>query len=197
MRLPHVHPDAAVPLVAVGGVLLLTLLSHAVAPPLIVPAQAPQHEGTRVAVELRVLDVRHGERGRFMTLADEHHRLAALAGPGDGPAPGDVVRVVGVVQRVDRAWGVSVERLDVLEPAASRALSPADVARAPDAFVGARVLLRGELRGEQLVADGARLRVSGAEPPSPDGWWLAAGTFHYRASDASFALRVDAWTRPS
>ena len=197
MRVPHVHPDAAVPLLAVGGVLFLTFLSHALAPPLIVPAEAPQHEGARVVVELRVLDVRHGERGRFLTLSDEHHRLAALAGPGEGPAPGDVVRAVGIVQRLDRAWGVSIERMEVVEAAASRALSPADVARAPDAYVGARVLLRGEMRGEQLVADGARLRVSGVEPPSAEGWWLAAGTFHYRASDASYALRVDAWTRPS
>lgn len=163
-------------------------------------ADAPAHEGARVLVEARVLEVAHGARGRFLVLADATHRLSALAGPGDGPAPGDVVRAVGIVQRVDRAWGLSVERLEVVERAAERPVSPADLAREPDAFVGARVLVRGELRDGALVGEGARLRVVGEEPPADadadmGGAWLAAGTLEYRAREAAYALRVDAWTR--
>lgn len=191
------HPDAAVVLVALVGVAALSIAADALEPPTISAGEAPHHEGARVALVARVLEAHHGERGRFLVLADPHHRLTALAGPGDGPAVGDLVRVVGIVQRMERAWGLSLDRVETLEMAASRALSPGELARAPHAWEGARVLARGELRDGMLVGGDARVRVTGEPPPREDGAWLAAGTFHYREREAAFVLRVDTWTPAS
>lgn len=196
-RLPCLHPDVALLLATLSAVAALHGVKALAEPPLVAALDAPEHEGARVAVEARVLDLRHGARGRWMMLADDTARLPVLAPPGDGPARGDTVRAVGVVTRGDDgAPALSLERLEVLQPAATRPLTPAEVARAPHLHEGARMLVRGEWRDGQLAADGARLTLAGDAPPERDtGPWLAAGTFYYRERSASYVLAVDTWTR--
>ena len=189
------HPDLAVLLVALLGVAALHAAARWTEPPLVLLPDVPQHEGSRVAVEGRVLDVRHGARGRLMLLAADGHRLPILAGPGDGPQRGDEARVVGLVTRLAEGMGLSMERLDVLRPAASRTLLPADLAAHPGDFDGARVAVEGEPRDGWLRGGGARVALAGAPPPARDGWWLAAGTFAYDRDRAAYALWVESWTR--
>lgn len=186
-------------LAALAGVTLLHVVGALAHPPLVPVEDVPDHEGARVAVEALVLDVRHGARGRYVVLADASARVPALAGPGDGPAPGDLVRAVGVVTRLDDGPGLSAESIDVLVPAASRPLSPADVARDPQRHEGARVLVHGVVRDGMLVGGGARLQLAGEPFPTHaregDEAWSAAGTLRYHARTAAYVLAVDAWTR--
>jgi hypothetical protein len=187
------HPDVAVTATALVGVAALHVASLLLAPPVVSLADAPFRAGARIAVEALVLDVAHGPRGRSLTLAQEGQRLLALAPPGDGPARGDLVRAVGVSDG-DK---LSADELTVLAPAATRAIDPADLARAPRDFEGARVLVRGEVRNAALAGGGARVALAGEPPPDPGGVWLATGTFRYHAADASYQLAVESWTRPS
>lgn len=187
-------PDAAIIVAAVVGVGALHLLALWLTPPLVDLAEVPAREGARVAVEARVLRVVHGDNGRALTLAQDGTRVTALAGPGDGPARGDVVRAVGVATRLSDGVGLSLERVDVVLAAGARPLLPSDLARSPEDHDGARVAVRGELRDDALVGGGARVRVTGEAPPAKSGVFVAAGDFLYRATDASFVLRVATWT---
>lgn len=192
MRRPH--PDAAVLAAALLGVLLLHAAAAATAPRHVPLHDVAAHEGGRIAVEGLVVDVRHGERGRFLQVAADGLRLPIVAGRGDGPHAGDRVRAIGLVTRLDAGLGLSLERLDVLAPRGSAVLVPSDLATRPRDFEGARVRVEGEARGGELAADGARLRLAGEPPPSA-GWWVAEGDFTYDASRAAYVLRVGAWTR--
>lgn len=157
--------------------------------------EVPDHEGRRVAVEARVLEV----RGAFLVLSDGAHRLSAFAPRDHVPARGDLVRAEGLVTRLADGPGLSLDALVVVEPAATRALSPSDLSERPEAFDGARVLLRGEIRDGALVGGGARVRLRGE--PVPDAHrasaadWLAQGVFHYRPEETAYVLRVESWTR--
>ncbi len=190
----RLRTDAALLFASLVAILLLALLRVVLAPPLLPVEDVAEHEGERVSVLARVLDARHGARGRFLMLADETARVPALAGRGDGPFAGDFVRVVGVVTRFDDGPGISVESIEVVENAASRPLAPSEIARAPESFEGARVLLVGELRDGALVGGGARIAVAGHDAPARDGWWLAAGVVRYHESRVAYSLVVDTWT---
>jgi hypothetical protein len=185
------HPDAVVILVAILGVLLLLAAERVLAPPLVTLPEAAAREGDRVEVEARVLFVSHARHGRLVALAMDGARMDALAGAGDGPGKGDVVRARGVV----RGGALSVDRIEVILPAATRPLDPSDLARAPADFDGAPILVRGEARDGFLAGGGARVRIAGAPAPG-DGAWLVAGVFRYHERDASYVLQADAWTRP-
>lgn len=161
-------------------------------------AEAAEREGERVGVEARVLQA----HGRRLVLGDGHHRLGAWAPTGtEPPARGDLVRAEGIVTRLDDGPGLSLDALRVVEPAASRPLTPAELGAGPEAYDGARVLVRGEVRGDALVAEGGRVRLRGEPPPARgaegEGDWLARGVFHYRPEEAAYVLRVESWTRPS
>lgn len=188
-------PDALVLVAAVVGVLSLFAAAEWVAPPSIALGEVAAHESQRVALTARVLEARHGTSGRMLVVADEAHRGMVFAGLGVGPWPGDVVRVVGVVQRGADGYAVSADRIEVVEEAGARVASPVEIAREPDAYLGARVRVLGEWRAEDatLSGGGARLRVLGDAAPEA-GWWIASGEVVYVSSDARFALRVDAWT---
>jgi hypothetical protein len=189
------HPDLVVLLVSLLGVLALHAAARLAEPPLVPLPDVPRHEGSRVAVEGRVVAVHHGARGRLLALAADGHRLPVLAPPGDGPQRGDEARAVGLVTRLDAGMGLSLERLDVLRPAGARTLLPADLALEPQDHDGARVRVEGEPRDGWLVGGGARVMLAGQPPPARDGWWLASGTFAYDRDRAGYALWVDAWTR--
>ena len=191
----RLHPDLAVLLVALAGVAALHLAARWTEPPLVPLADAARHEGSRVAVEGRILDVRHGARGRLLTLADHGHRMPLLAPPGDGPHRGDEARAVGIVTRLDGGLGLSLERIDVLRPAGTRTITPSDLAARPQDYDGARVAVEGEVRDGWLKGGGARVALAGEAPPAHDGWWRADGTFRYDEDHAGYALWVDAWTR--
>ena len=202
LRRARLHPDAAVLAVAVLGVLGLLLFAQLARPPLVALEEAAAREGARVAVEARVLQA----DGRRLVLSDGHHRLPAWA-PASQPPParGDLVRAEGVVTRLADGPGLSLDALAVTEPAASRVLSPADLGEAPAAHDGARVRVAGEVRGDALVGEGARVRLRGEPLPARgEGWsegagegdWVALGTFHYRPEEAAYVLRVEAWSRP-
>lgn len=186
----RLHPDHAVALLSLLGVLLLLAWSRAAEPPLVTLGEAPAREGARVAVEARVVEV----RGPLLTLADEGHRIRAFAPPGPPPARGDLGRGEGLVTRLDDGPGRSLDALGVLERAASRALQPSELAARPHAYDGARVLVAGEVRDDALVGGGARVRLRGEPAPSDEGEWLAEGVFHYRMEEAAFVLRVETWT---
>ena len=190
----RLHPDAAVLLLALAGVSALLLLAHLSEPPRVPLSEVPAREGERVQVEARVLRV----QGRHLLLADATHRLGAFAPPhGDLPARGDLVRAEGVATRLEDGPGLSLDRLVVVEPAASRPLLPSDLSADPRAHDGARVLVLGEVRGDALVGGGARVRLRGEPPPEKAGDWLAEGVFHWRAEETAYVLRVESWTRPS
>lgn len=197
MRRPRLPTDAALSLLALGGVLALLALARWSEPPQVALSDVPAREGARVAVEARVLEAAAGRRAAFLVLADDAHRLPAFA-PLDPPlAPGDRVRAVGIATRLDDgAPGLSLERVEVVERAATRVLSPADLAARPHAYEGARVLVRGEARDGALAGGGARVLLAGDPPPEREGAWLAAGTFRYAEGRTAYVLRVDAWTRP-
>lgn len=191
---PRLHPDAAVALLALAGVSSLLLLAHVLEPPRVPLSEVPDREGQRVQVEARVLRV----SGAYLLLADATHRLGAFAPPDDPlPARGDLVRAEGIATRLDDGPGLSLDTLEVVEPAATRPVLPSDLAAAPQAHDGARVLVAGEVRGDALVGGGARVRLRGEPVPSKEGDWLAAGVFHYRPEEAAYVLRVETWTRPS
>ncbi|GEM_PF-4202013 len=193
----RLHPDLAVVLVALLAVALLAALSLLLSPARVAVRDAPLHEGSRVLVEGRVLQASGTDRGRHLVVADDTARIGVVAGPGPVPAPGDRVRVTGLVSRLDDGPGLSAESLDVVEAAAPRPLDPATLARAPALYEGARVLVRGEPREGDLVGGGARVRLAGLAPPSAPGAWLAAGAFRYDEAHAAYVLKVDAWSRPS
>lgn len=193
MRRRRLKPDVLVVAAAVLGVAALHVAAAWTSPPLVPLADAPSHEGERVAVEARILDARHGERGTFLLLAADGRRLDALGGPLLAGEPGDEVRLTGIPMRTERGWVLSVDGVTLLAPAASRALTPGDLARAPLDHAGARVAVRGDAKEGILEGDGARLRVTGAPPPR-SGWLVATGTFDYDASRAAYALRVESWT---
>lgn len=198
MRRRVPHPDALLLFFSLLGVSGLLLLAHLLEPPLVSLAEAAEREGERVGVEARVLQA----HGRRLVLSDGHHRLGAWAPAGaEPPARGDLVRAEGIVTRLDDGPGLSLDALRVLEPAASRPLSPAELGAAPGSWDGARVLVLGEVRGEALVGEGARVRLRGEPLPARgeqgEGDWLARGVFHYRPEEAAFVLRVESWTRPS
>lgn len=192
MRRRRLHPDLAVVLLALVGVAALHVAANLTAPPLVALAEVPARAGARVAVEARVLDVTHGQRGRAITLAQDGARLLALAAEAAGPARGDVVRIVGVSDGVQ----LSGEEVTVLTPSATRPLDPSDVTRSPADYDGARILVRGTLQQGMLSGSGARISLAG-DPAPASGTWLATGTFRYHANDASYKLTVDTWTRAS
>lgn len=192
---PRFHPDAAVALCALAGVVALHGLALALDPPSVSLGEVPGREGSRVAVEARVVELWRGERATRLVLADAQHRLPAFAPPDAAVSRGDVVRAVGIASRLDEGPGLSLESVTVVRRAESVVLVPHDLAAAPAAYDGARVVVLGEARGGDLVGEGARVRVSG-EPPPGAGAWLASGTFAYREREAAYVLRVESWTRP-
>lgn len=200
MRLPirRPHPDVVVVLLAILGVAGLTLASRLTAPAPSALADALAEEGARVIVEARVLMATHTLHGRAIVLAWNGTRTTALAAPGVGPERGDIVRVTGVVSRLTEGIGISAQGVDVLVPAATRPLDPSEVARTPADFDGARVLIRGVLDSNGLLAGGgARLHLAGTPAPGEKGGaWLVAGTFRYHTTHAEFVLEADSWTRP-
>lgn len=192
----RVPPDLLVLLAAAGGIALLAGLGRALDPTSVSLGDVPAHEGERVVVHARVLEAASGARATRLVLADAHHRLPAFAPPGLVVFPGDEVRAIGIASRLDDGPGLSLERVDLVARAAKRALGPAEVARDPQAYDGARILVLGEARADRLVGEDARLRVAGVAAPGT-GWWLAEGVFRYRADEAAYVLRVESWTRPS
>lgn len=192
----RLHPDAAVALAALAGVLLLLLLARALEPPTVALVEVPAREGSRIAVEARVVDLVRGERAARLVLADGHHRIPAFAPPDVAVARGDLVRAVGIASRLEEGPGLSLESATVLEPAGTTLLAPRELAASPASYDGARVAVLGEPRGGDLVGVDARLRLSGEPPPLEGGAWVARGTFAYREREAGYVLRVEAWTRP-
>jgi hypothetical protein len=196
-RRRSLHPDLVVVLVAILGVSALALAERLRAPAPMRLADALGEDGARVAVDARVLAVTHTARGRAIVLAQDGTRATALASKGAGPERGDLVRVLATVQPLADGPGLSVQRVDVLVPAATRPLSPADLARAPADFDGARVLVRGEVgRDGTLSGDGARVALGGVPAPG-GGPWLVAGVFRYHDVHLDYVLEAEAWTRPS
>lgn len=189
MRLPS---DLVIALLAFVTVGALHVLAENLEPPLVSLEEVPSREGARVMVEGRVL----GVAGRHVVLADATHRMGAFLPEAGAVARGDLVRVVGISARLHDGPGLSGERVEVLEPAASRILSPADLGASPAERDGARVLVEGEIRDDSLVGGGGRVRLRGEPAPSREGDWLARGVFHYRPEEAAYVLRVESWTRP-
>lgn len=184
-------------LLAVVGVAGLALASHLTMPAPMPLADALRDEGARVVVDARVLFAAHTPRARILTLAENGTRATALGAPGVGPEAGDLVRVTGTVTHLADGMGLSLQRVEVLVPAATRPLDPIDLARAPRDHDGARVLVRGSVGSDSMLAGGgARLHLAG-EPAPGSGAWLVAGTFRYHTTRAEFVLEADAWTRPS
>jgi len=190
-RLPS---DLALVLVSLAAIGALFLLAHALRPPLVGLAALPLHEGERVSVEARVVQASESAHGRRLVVADDAARVTALLGPGVAPAPGERVHLEGVVARFADGLGLSADALQVLAP--SPALGVADLARHPQGFDGARVLVRGEPREGALVGGGARVALAGVPAPR-EGVWLADGDFAYDAPHAAFVLRVRAWSPSS
>lgn len=180
--------DVAVVVASLLGVGALHLLSAALEPPLVLLADAPKHEGERVAFEARVL---RATPGGLVILAQDGARVNAFSKARVGA--GDQVRAVGVLN----GGALSVESIVVLQKAAIRPIEPADLAASPRDFEGARVLVRGEARDGALVGGGARVRVMGEPAPVGAGSWLVSGTFRYHEKDASFVLVAESWTRSS
>lgn len=185
--------DALLATLALAGVLLLTILAHALAPPGVSLLEATQREGQRVSVEARVLDLRDGERARWMELTDGAHRLGAFAPLSPAVERGDVVRAEGVVARDGRDYVLSIDALAVLVPAERVVRTPAELAASPWAFDGARVVVAGEARAGMLVGDGARVGLRGEDAPR-EGAVVVTGTFAYREADASYVVWVESWT---
>lgn len=185
--------DALLAALAIGGILLLTALAHALEPPRVSLLEATQREGQRVAVEARVLDLRQGDRARWVELTDGAHRLGAFAPLAPALERGDVVRAEGVVARDGRDYLLSIDALAVLVPSERVVRSPAELAASPWAFDGARVVVVGEARAGALVGEGARVGLRGDDAPR-EGAVVVTGTFAYREADASFVVWVESWT---
>lgn len=175
--------------------LLLVALSLWTAPTTLAARDAPAHEGDRITLEARVLAASGSARGRHLVVADDTARLPVVAQPGALPQPGDRVRIVGLVARLDEGIGLSAERIEVLEGATT--VDPSTLARTPALYEGARVLVRGEAREGALVGGGARVALTGEPVPAAGGAWLASGTFYYNTDHAAYALKVETWSRPS
>ncbi|MEA3198890.1 MAG: hypothetical protein QOE90_318 [Thermoplasmata archaeon] len=196
MRAP-LHPDLAVVLAASVAVVVLLAVSLGTAPAAIAAKDAPLHDGQRVRLDARVLAASGSARGLRLVVADDTARLTVLGQAGLAqPQPGDRVRLVGLVAQLSDGLGLSAETITVTQRAATQPIDPAQVARQPQLYEGARVLLRGEARDGALAGGGARMLLSGLAPPAP-GSWLAAGTVFYDTAHAAYELRVDAWSRPS
>lgn len=185
--------DALLAALAIGGILLLTILSHALEPPRVSLREATEREGARVAVEARVLDIREGDRARWVELSDGAHRLGGFAPLAPAVESGDVVRAEGVVSRDERQFVLSIDSWEVLVPAARIVREPAELATDPWSFEGARVVVAGEARAGMLVGGGARVGLRGEDVPR-EGAVVVTGTFAYREADASFVVWVESWT---
>lgn len=185
MRRPH--PDVLLSLLALGAVGALTLLAHALEPPLV--RLGDVQEGARVAVDARILDA----RGRWTMLSDATHRIGAFLPRGALVERGDMVRAEGVVGRNDDGLVLSLDEIVVTLPTARVVREPAELAAAPSEFDGARVVVAGEMRAPYLVGGGARVRLAGEEAPT-EGAVVVTGTFRYREADASYVVWVASWT---
>lgn len=189
--------DLALAAAALLGVGALHALAAWTEPDLVTLREAASREGARVAIEGRVLRAVDGARARFLTLADDEARMDAFAPLSPPLSAGDTVRLVGIVTRLESGLGLSADELEVVAPYAARLLSPADLARRPEAYEGARVAVVGDLREGALAGDGARIDARGEEPPARTGRFVATGAFRYHESDARYVLWVETWTRPS
>lgn len=176
---------------ALVGLLLLAAAEQGLAPPTIALADAPRHEGARVAVEAWVAEVRDGERGAALVLADRTARLPALVS-GDPPAArGATVRAVGVVARDGDGFVLSAERVREMEsPAALPVAAALDAAADGRRVVVEGVHLRGALRDGD---DGLPLRF--ADAPAPEGPLVVSGVLRLDRARAQFVLEAEAWTR--
>lgn len=188
----HAHPDVVLTLGALGAVLLLLALSHALHPPRVSLAEAAAREGARVEVEARVLDLREGARARWLSLTDGAHRMPAFAPRAPAIERGDVVRAAGIVSRLDDGLTLSLDTIEVVVPTARVVRDPAELAAAPEAFDGAQVVVAGEVRGGAIVGDGARIALTGDAPRAGDV--IVTGTFYYHETDASYVIQVESWT---
>ncbi|HUR67709.1 MAG TPA: hypothetical protein VM370_00555 [Candidatus Thermoplasmatota archaeon] len=184
------HPDLVLALAAILAVCLLLGLAHLLDPPLVPFADVK--EGSRVAVEARVLEL----RGRYGVLSDGAHRMPAFLPLRAPPVErGDMVRGEGIVSRGDTGLLLSLDTLVVTQPTAALVRSPADLAAAPDEFEGARVVVAGYVQRDALVGGGARVLMGGDAPS--DGYVLVTAVFRYHEPDASFRLWVESWTPSS
>ena len=192
--------DLTLAVLALIGVAALHLAALVSAPPLISLADAAAHEGDRIQVEARVLDVlptRGGAAARLTLVADGWRLTAWGDRAAAGRDAGDHVRAAGVLSRDDAgAWALDIEQLEVVAAAATRAHTSDDVARDPAGYDGARLLVVGEVRGHDLVGIDARLPWRGPAPPDPTGVWAATGTFRYDARHFSYQFNVEAWHAP-
>jgi len=181
------HPDLLLSLLALGAVGALTLLAHALEPPLV--ALADVKEGSRVAVEARILDL----RGRWTMLSDGAHRLPAFLPREASAERGDLVRGAGVVARNDDGLVLSLDEMEVTLPTARVIREPAELAAAPHEFDRARVVVEGDVRAPYLVGGGARVRLAGDGAPI-EGAVIVTGVFRYHEVDATYVIGVESWT---
>ena len=188
--------DALLAALALGSVLALTLLAHVLEPPLVSLAEAAKREGARVAVEARVLDARPGPRARWMELSDGAHRLGAFGPLVPEVGRGDTISGAGVVSRDGRSFLLSLDELSVVQRADVAVRRPDDLAASPSAFDGARVVVRGEVRGGALVGDAARIAMRGDDVPTA-GFAVVTGSFRYHEPSAAYVLWVETWSPPS
>lgn len=187
----RIHPDVALGLAALAAVALLSGLADWMAPPRVLFAEA--QEGARVEVEARVLDLFDGPRARRLTLSDGAHRMPAFAPREPSVERGDVVRAVGIVARDEDGLLLSLESLEVVHATARIVRQPADLAARPEEFVGARVVVEGEVRAGALVGGGARVTLLGDAAPK-EGAVVVTGAFRYHEVDARYVVWVESWT---
>lgn len=188
--------DATLTGLALVGIAALAAFAAWSEPDVVPFVEAASHEGARVAIEGRILALHEGARARHLTLSDGSARMSAFAPLSPALSLGDVVRLIGVVSRLDDGIGLSAERVELVQTTASILLTPADLAARPLAYEGARVTVVGDVRDGGIAGGGARVAIAG-EPAPHEGRWIATGTLRYAEPSARYVLRVETWTRPS
>ncbi len=187
---------------AVAGVVGLVVLVHVLAPPVVDAGALPQHEGARVSLDGRIVDVHVGARGAALTLATGHARVTLLMGERTAlPLVGDEVRVTGLVGRDRGTFTISTQVADVVVLSPSSQATPlADILAEPARFAGTEVITHADIRrdaaGERQLSDphGAG-RILGIFPIAPpDGWAQVEGVVRYQASAARYTVEVTHWT---
>ncbi|MBI4362396.1 MAG: hypothetical protein HY558_04400 [Euryarchaeota archaeon] len=185
--------------VSLGAVGLLVLLSAASGTPRVDLSDLPLHEGRRVEVSGRVVDVRPLSGGLRVDLQENGSRARVLVEEVRDLRLGDLLTARGRVQNYRGTWEVAAEGALRTIPGPGRGLSLHQVAQEAPRLDGVGVRVQGTVArnsstGFTLSSGEVDLRVeTGAPHPARGSRVWADGVLRYNTSSLAYRLEGSRW----